>query len=479
MRKVFFLLSFIFLFVQLLFSQNHIHWGSTDDPLHGLVVSWQSMEESNQIKWGYTTSYEQGIFSGQRRDDYDGYLYDYTFPTVSASSTLHYAIFSNGVWTSDKTFQTSVSPISSHFSFIAGGDSRTRMGAWQTAANKLATESVDFHLFMGDHVSSGSSTTDWNNWFDRGENFLRKNLIYHTGGNHEFGPIYLNQFVMPGNEKWYSFEFGNAIFICLLTEEDFETQYTWLVNELSTTTKAWKIVFFHKPFFTTGSHANDMNYERSTWWKALDDYGVDVVLGGHTHYYLRTKPINLNVSTTSAVDEYGSNTGQGRLQIVTGSYGAPLKSTGNGWFIEENLSTMNYTKFEINDNVLNMNAYNMSGVLIDHVTISKELTGIGDLVTKISTGISLNQNFPNPFNSSTTFNYSLPKSYYVTLNIYNIKGQEIESLIQGYQSIGEHQIHWQPIELPSGIYFYRLELGDPSVSSLKRFSKIKKLIFQK
>jgi len=187
----------MFLYAQSVFCQTHIHWGSTNDPLHGLVVSWQSNEISSQIKWGYTSSFEQGSFSGVRRNNYAGYLYDYIFPTVIASSTIYYAIAGHGGWTAEKTFQTSVSQSSTHFSFIAGGDSRTYMDDWRTVANKLATETVDFHLFLGDHVNSGSSTTDWSNWFDSGENFLKKNLIYHTGGNHEYGPIYLNQFVLP------------------------------------------------------------------------------------------------------------------------------------------------------------------------------------------------------------------------------------------------------------------------------------------
>jgi hypothetical protein len=482
LKKLVFVILFNFICDQLLFAQKHIHWGSTGDPLNGLVVSWQSAETSDQIKWGYTDSYEQGTYSGELRNNYEGYLYDYEFPTVNPSSTIHYSIFTNGVWTSNKTFQTSVSQNSTSFSFIAGGDSRTYMDDWQLSANKLATESVDFHLFMGDHVNSGSSTSDWTNWFDYGKNFLGTNLIYHTGGNHEYSPIYLNQFVMPENERWYSFEFGNTLFICLLSEEDFISQYIWLLNELATTTKKWKIVFFHKPFFTTGSHANDMNSYRNTWWKAFDNYGVDVILGGHTHYYLRTKPINLNISTTSAVDKYGSNPGEGRLQIVAGSYGAPVKETGSEWFIEQNLSTMNYTKFEINDSLLNMNAYNMSGTLIDKVTITKgKATDAEDVIVSkpLPTEFSLSQNFPNPFSYSTTINYSLSKSVYVSLKIYNYLGQEIETLVDEYQFIGDHQINWIPEVLTNGIYFYKLETGTSSTSSGQSFSETKILILQK
>jgi hypothetical protein len=365
-------IALIVIFIDLLFCQDHIHWGSLNNPLNGLTVSWHSDGLSDQIKWGYTTSYEEGTFSGIRRTDYSGYLYDYSFPTVNSSSTIHYCIQSDGVWTSDKTFQTSRDISSTSFSFIAGGDSRSNMDDWETSANQIATESTDFHLFLGDHVYSGTSTADWNMWYNSGNIFLSTNLIYHTGGNHEYGSIYLNQFVMPGNEKWYSFEFGNALFICLLSQVDYAAQHDWLVNELETTNKKWKIVFFHKPFFAVGGHADDMNAYRDTWWKAFDDNGVDVVLGGHVHYYLRSKPINLNVSGASAVAQYGDWAGQGRLQIIAGSYGAPLYAVGSDWFVEENLSTMNYTKFDINDNTLVMNAYNMSGALIDNVTINKE-----------------------------------------------------------------------------------------------------------
>lgn len=476
MKKAFIMLVLL-LTAQFIFGQKHIHWGSTGDPLTGLVVSWNSAESSGKIKWGYSTSYEYGEFNGVRRNDYAGNLFDYAFPRVSSSSIIHYSILINGTWSLDKTFQTSVSQSTTHFSFIAGGDSRTNMDDWQKAANKLASELVDFHLYMGDHVNSGSNTTDWDNWFERGKFFLNNNLIYHTAGNHEYGEIYLNQFVMPENEKWYSFEFGNTLFICLFTEEDFFEQHDWLVDQLSTTTKKWKVVFFHKPFFTTGSHATDMNAYRNTWWKAFDDYGVDVIVNGHTHYYLRTKPINLNESTNSAVYQYGSNSGEGRLQIVAGSYGAPVTSTGNAWFIEKNLSTMNYTKFEVNNNVMIMNAYNMSGTLIDNVTLSKEVTGIVNL--EKNKGLSLSQNFPNPFNFATTFSYSLPKSDFVSMKIFNFLGQEIESLVIGFQSIGEHQISWQPNGLTSGIYFYRIEIGDQNASSGVRLSETKMLIYQK
>ncbi len=467
MRSTYFLLV-MFLSNQFLFSQDHIHWGSTGDPLNGLTITWHASSLSStgdQIKWGYTTAYEQGAFSVDHRNDYSGYLFDYTFPPLNANATIHYKIYTEDDWChATRTFQTSTDPSSTQFSFIAGGDSRSNLSDWQTAANWLASESTDFHLFMGDHVNSGTATTDWNYWYNNGVNFLEGNLLYHTAGNHEYGSIYLNQFVMPANEKWYSFEFGNALFICLLSEEDFATQHIWLLDQLSSTAKTWKIVFFHKPFFTTGSHVDDMTAYRDTWWQAFDDYGVDVVLGAHVHYYLRSKPINLNVSSTAAVAEYGSEPGEGRLQIISGSYGAPLYDVGTGWFIEENISTMNYAKFEINDNVLTMNAYNMVGSLLDNVTLSKNPAGIHEPEATIISEFRLSQNYPNPFNPTTTIRYSLNQTSAINLSIYDVTGRLIKMLGNTQQSPGAHSVHWNGIDdqgspVNTGVYFCRLEVG--------------------
>lgn len=84
---------------------------------------------------------------------------------------------------------------------------------------------------------------------------------------------------------------------------------------------------------------------------------------------------------------------------------------------------------------------------------------------------NLNQNYPNPFNPSTTIKYNLFKSVIVNLKIYNLAGQEIETLINKYQIAGKHELKWIADGLSSGIYFYRLHVGE--------FSETKKLILQK
>ena len=70
---------------------------------------------------------------------------------------------------------------------------------------------------------------------------------------------------------------------------------------------------------------------------------------------------------------------------------------------------------------------------------------------------SLEQNFPNPFNPVTTIKYSIPKSGYVKLLVYNLLGQVITVLREGVQAAGRYEVEFNSATVPSGIYFYRIE----------------------
>jgi uncharacterized protein (DUF362 family) len=85
--------------------------------------------------------------------------------------------------------------------------------------------------------------------------------------------------------------------------------------------------------------------------------------------------------------------------------------------------------------------------------------------------IILFQNFPNPFNSSTTFKFYLPRAEHVTIKLFNISGQVVEVLVEGRVPSGQHEIQWSANNLPSGVYIYRMQAG--------KFADTKKLIYQK
>ena len=77
---------------------------------------------------------------------------------------------------------------------------------------------------------------------------------------------------------------------------------------------------------------------------------------------------------------------------------------------------------------------------------------------------SLGQNYPNPFNPSTNITYDLPASVTVSLNIYDILGRNVITLVNEQQNAGSYIVEWNGknssgIQVTSGIYFYRLEAG--------------------
>ena len=85
-------------------------------------------------------------------------------------------------------------------------------------------------------------------------------------------------------------------------------------------------------------------------------------------------------------------------------------------------------------------------------------------------------NYPNPFNPSTTINYSLKENSKVSLNIYNIKGQKVKTLVNEVLPAGDHSVIWHSRDdngkhVSSGIYFYKLNAGD--------HQKVKKMVLLK
>ena len=81
-------------------------------------------------------------------------------------------------------------------------------------------------------------------------------------------------------------------------------------------------------------------------------------------------------------------------------------------------------------------------------------------INAIPTEYNLSQNYPNPFNPSTKIKYSIPQSANVVIKVFDVLGNEIETLISGEKPAGTYELTWNAANLPSGVYFYQLRAGD-------------------
>jgi len=106
-----------------------------------------------------------------------------------------------------------------------------------------------------------------------------------------------------------------------------------------------------------------------------------------------------------------------------------------------------------------------------NVTSFNFVTGIEeDVIPKV---YELSQNYPNPFNPITTINYQLPKESFVTFKVFDILGNQVAELVNGYQSAGNYNVNFplNNMKLTSGAYFYELRAGD--------FVSVRKMLLMK
>ena len=203
---------------------------------------------------------------------------------------------------------------------------------------------TDLWLLLGDNAYlSGTDAQYQAAFFNVYQQMLIQTPFASTRGNHETMPsVYYGLVTNPtdgvsggvasGTEAFYSFDFGNAHFICLDSEgSDLSTSapmLTWLELDLASTAQDWIVTFFHHPPYTKGTHDSDqvadsggrMRDMRENALPILEAGGCDLVLSGHSHVYERS----------FLIDGHDGNSGTWNpaLHIVDGGNGDPLGDGG-------------------------------------------------------------------------------------------------------------------------------------------------------
>ncbi|HCA80346.1 MAG TPA: hypothetical protein DEP53_11505, partial [Bacteroidetes bacterium] len=128
-------------------------------------------------------------------------------------------------------------------------------------------------------------------------------------------------------------------------------------------------------------------------------------------------------------------------------------------------------------------AVKLTDVKIDYVDVATvPITEYSAGVTSVEaaslpTEFGLAQNYPNPFNPSTTISYDVAKTAHVTIRVYDVLGRAVAQLVDAMQKPSNYTVQWNPGNLSSGTYLYRIDARYEDGSGT--FSAVKKLMYMK
>ena len=282
--------------------------------------------------------------------------------------------------------------------------------------NATGTRHTDLWLMLGDNAYQNGTDSEYQGAvFNVYQTMLRKSVLLSTLGNHDTAQStnfhdnypYFSIFTLPrnaeaggiasGTEHYYSFDFGNVHFVCLdsmtAARATNGAMANWLRSDLASTLQDWIIAFWHHPPYSKGSHNSDTEPElvqmRQNFNPILEDGGVDMVFGGHSHNYERSFLIDGHYGVSSTFNNSMKKDGgsgrdptpytkplgtpgrQGAVYVVAGSSGQISGGTLNHPAMFISLNVLGSVVLDFQTNRADLSFLNSSGVVQDTVTIVK------------------------------------------------------------------------------------------------------------
>jgi hypothetical protein len=358
----------------------HLTWDQQDGSDTTIVIAWATADSgSTAVQYGLTDSYGSEVTgSSFYSSACEQYINEAILSELTPDTTYHYRCGSPGNWSDDHTFRTGLEKGSSDaFSFVVYGDSQINDTEAEMVADAVWSTGPAFVLHNGDFVMIGEDQLQWDRWFSVVDT-LTPNCV-HMGsiGNHDLKidgaglNNYLDQFALPHTEMYYSFDYGNAHFICLYLPydeseiPDTSAQYQWLVNDLASAQSdpdiLWRFAWWHVPPYSACAN----NWAHNTTvidqlYPLLQQYDVQVVFQGHCHNYERTYMLR-----DDQIAQYGPlfvDPQGGVINIVTGGAGASLYNSGTEWWTAYSESCYHFCRVTIDNNWLTLEAVYDDGV---------------------------------------------------------------------------------------------------------------------
>ena len=282
-----------------------------------------------------------------------------------------------GEWSEPATFWTAPAPDSPvTFLHVTDPQSRVRkhFALWAALLARARADQPNarFVLVTGDLVDQGYVQEQWDLFFETAQADLSALPIAPAIGNHdvirdETAEHFKAHFHLPRNgpegmeEEVYSFEYGPVHVAVLDTERELALQAEWLRADMADVELPWKVVALHRGPY--GSQY-DSDHVRRALGPAFDELGIDLVLAGHDHAYVRSHPM----SGGARVEE-----GRGPVYVVAGSAGPKFyPRTFREWqkrVVDQ--ETQIYVAASVTPDKLWLRAFTIDGMLVDNLTLRK------------------------------------------------------------------------------------------------------------
>jgi hypothetical protein len=228
---------------------------------------------------------------------------------LEPGTTYRYRVGSKerNAWSDYRTFTTAPADTDS-FSFVYFGDTQAypdRFAKMLVEVEERHPETA-FYMIGGDLVEAGYLRNLWDDLLAYTDVIFSVKPLVPAMGNHDFSgkvgaSTFSTYFNLPftetvggSSELNYSFQYGKAFFIVINARRDMDKQAAWLEAELQKAEAAgsqFKVVMCHFPAYNPKQGRKNMKAQEY-WVPLFDKYGVDLMLSGHDHSYLRSMPLN-------------------------------------------------------------------------------------------------------------------------------------------------------------------------------------------
>lgn len=294
-----------------------------------------------------------------------------------------YAVSADGGqnWTAPREFRTAAERGAEPYSFVYLGDPQNGIDLWGGLVREadFRFPEARFYIIAGDLIDHGTERDQWDELFHEGSAVFDRAAILPAIGNHDshggHPTLYLQHFALPDNGvedldpgRTYHVAYQDLLVAVLDSNYDLvdpQLQAEWLDRVLSESGARWKVVVHHHPFYASRP-GRDNHPLRDAWGPIFDRHGVDLVLQGHDHAYMRTVPMRDHAPAPEG--EHGTI----YLVAVSGTKMYEQDAPDFAAFGAENTRTYQIIEIDPEAGTLSFRAIDTEGETIDSFELSKD-----------------------------------------------------------------------------------------------------------